>query len=107
MEKSNSDEQSQEQECTLNLDKLEDKLKYVFDYEINSVKSDENEELNCKMYYYDQGKKAYRIINYNSFNDKKRPLYKISPSDNKTQPSPYDCEFDEIDEPPLPKNLIV
>ena len=105
MEKSNSDEQSQEQECTLNLDKLEDKLKYVFDYEINSVKSDENEELNCKMYYYDQGKKAYRIINYNSFNDKKRPLYKISPSDNKTQPSPYDCEFDEIDEPPLPKNV--
>lgn len=105
MEKSNSEEQSQESECTLNLDKLEDKLKYVFDYEINSVKSDENEELNCKMYYYDQGKKAYRIINYNSFNDKKRPLYKISPSDNKTQPSPYDCEFDEIDEPPLPKNV--
>ncbi len=82
---------------------MEDKLKYVFDYEINSVKSDENEDLNCKMYYYDQGKKTYRIINYNSFNDKRRPLFKIPQCGNNIN-SPYDSQFEEIDEPPLPKN---
>ena len=70
MENNQEQKQEEAQGCTLNLTGLEDKLKYVFDYEINSVKSDENEDLNCKMYYYDQGKKTYRIINYNSFNDK-------------------------------------
>ena len=101
----NNQEQKQEEalECTLNLTGLEDKLKYVFDYEINSVKSDENEDLNCKMYYYDQGKRTYRIINYNSFNDKRRPLFKIPQGGNNSN-SPYDSQFEEIDEPPLPKN---
>ena len=51
MENNQEQKQEEAQECTLNLTGLEDKLKYVFDYEINSVKSDENEDLNCKMYY--------------------------------------------------------
>jgi hypothetical protein len=33
---------------------LGDKLKLEFDYEINSIKLDENDELDCKMYYYDK-----------------------------------------------------
>ena len=103
MENNQEQKQEEAQGCTLNLTGLEDKLKYVFDYEINSVKSDENEDLNCKMYYYDQGKKTYRIINYNSFNDKRRPLFKIPQCGNNIN-SPYDSQFEQIDEPPLPKN---
>ena len=37
-----------------NFTNLGDKLKLEFDYEINSIKLDENEELDCKMYYYDK-----------------------------------------------------
>lgn len=37
-----------------NFSNLGDKLKLEFDYEINSIKLDENEELDCKMYYYDK-----------------------------------------------------
>jgi hypothetical protein len=37
-----------------NFSNLGEKLKLEFDYEINSIKLDENEELDCKMYYYDK-----------------------------------------------------
>ena len=71
-----------EENQTLNLDKLKDKINYVFDYEVNTIKLDDNDNMNCKMYYYSPENKAYRILNYNAFNDKLRPVYKIKPTDN-------------------------
>ena len=52
---------------TLNLDKYGEKINYEFDYEINNVKLDDNEEMNCKMYFYDKRYKSYRIINYTCY----------------------------------------
>ena len=89
---------------TLNLSKYGEKLNYEFDYEINSVKLDENEEMNCKMYYFDKRYKSYRIINYNKFNDKLKPLYKL---DKEKYPSSsvYDKEFKEVEEPKIDENV--
>jgi hypothetical protein len=39
--------------------KLNEKLRLDFDYEINSIKLDDNEELSCKMYYYDKKEREY------------------------------------------------
>ena len=49
---------------------------YTYDYEINNIKLDESNILNCKMYYYDNFYKENRIINYNDFKDnlKKNPF---------------------------------
>ena len=94
---------------TLNLDKLKEKISYQFDYEVNNIKLDDFDDMNCKMYFYSSESKSYRILNYNSFNDKLLPLYKIIPSDNpkkyKKNYSKYDKDFVEIDEPKLPKNV--
>jgi hypothetical protein len=38
---------------------LGEKLTFEFDYEINTIKLDSNEELNCKMYYYDKTEMEY------------------------------------------------
>ena len=92
----------EDEQQTLNLKKLEEKLKLTFDYEINSVKPDNSNNLNCKMYYYDLNQKKFRIINYNSFKDKLLPLIKIP---NDLHPNKYDSEFEEIEEKPLPKNI--
>ena len=46
MEKTTSKKDEKEEIQTLNLSKLEDKLKLNFDYEINTVKPDENNDLN-------------------------------------------------------------
>ena len=92
----------EDEQQTLNLKKLEEKLKLTFDYEINSVKPDNSNNLNCKMYYYDLNQKKFRIINYNSFKDKLLPLIKIP---NELHPNKYDSEFEEIEEKPLPKNI--
>ena len=68
-----------------------------------------NDDMNCKMYYYSTESKAYRILNYNSFNDRLRPVFKIDPSKKankkKYNDSKFDKEFTEIDEPKLPKNV--
>ena len=45
---------------TANFTKLGAKLNLQFDYEINSVKLDENNELDCKMYYFDKKFQDYR-----------------------------------------------
>ena len=107
MEKITSKKDEKEEIQTLNLSKLEDKLKLNFDYEINTVKPDENNDLNCKMYYFDEYTKTYRIINYNSFNDKLKKLPKIIPSKDpkkiKYNTSPYDKEFEE--ETQIKKNV--
>ena len=98
-----------EENQTLNLDKLKDKINYVFDYEVNTIKLDDNDNMNCKMYYYSPENKAYRILNYNAFNDKLRPVYKIKPTDNPKKKQynqrKFDKEFKEIEEPALPKNV--
>jgi len=41
------------------LNKLHKQVDFEFDYEINSIKLDENDELNSKMYYYDKQTKSY------------------------------------------------
>ena len=66
---------------TLNLSHLTDQMNYTYDYEINNIKLDESNILNCKMYYYDNFYKENRIINYNDFKDnlKKNPF---TPSNN-------------------------
>ena len=62
---------------TLSLSKLKDKIPLTFDYEVNSIKLDDNDNMNCKVYYYDEAKKNFRVLNYNYFNDKLKPLPKI------------------------------
>ena len=98
-----------EESQTLNLDKLKEKITYTFDYEVNNIKLDDNDDMNCKMYYYSTENKAYRILNYNAFNDRLRPVFKIDPKQNakkkKYNDSKFDKEFVEIDEPELPKNV--
>ena len=92
---------------TLNLDKLKEKISYQFDYEVNNIKLDDYDDMNCKMYFYSPESKSYRILNYNSFNDRLLPVYKIDPKQKKIKNlySKYDKEFTEIEEPPLPKNV--
>ena len=87
---------------TLSLSKLQDKISLTFDYEVNSIKLDENYNMNCKIYYYDENKKNFRVLNYNSFNDKLRPLPKIIPSNDPKKSlfniSEFDKEFEECNE---------
>ena len=103
-----SQEQTEETQ-TLNLDKWKEKIKYVFDYEVNNIKLDNNDDMNCKMSYYCPETKGYRILNYNAFNDRLKPVYKIKPpSDPKKNAfyvNKYDKDFEEIEEPKLPKNV--
>ena len=87
---------------TLSLSKLQDKIPLEFDYEVNSIKLDDNYNMNCKVYYYDETKKNYRVLNYNYFNDKLRPLPKIIPSKDpkkaRFNTSEYDADFEELEE---------
>ena len=78
------DEQYKFKKETLDLSKLVKCKDYVFDYEINNIKfeeeksSDSNITLNSKMYYYDKDHHADRIVNYNNFKDCKfREPFKI------------------------------
>ena len=72
------------QKETLYLSKLTKCKDYIFDYEINNIKLEEekssttNNTLNSKMYYYDKDHHADRIVNYNNFKDCKfREAFKI------------------------------
>ena len=82
---------------TLNLSKLEDKIKLDFDYEMNNLKL----EYNDSSLSYSDEKSNQKIINYDSYYDKLRPLPKIVPSDDpklaKFNESIYDKEFEEIE----------
>ena len=109
MEDDNNDEElneafsgENENAQTLSLSKLQDKIPLTFDYEVNSIKLDENYNMNCKIYYYDETKKNFRVLNYNSFNDKLRPLPKIIPSNDPKKAlfniSEFDKEFEECNE---------
>ena len=102
MEDDNNDEElneafsgENENAQTLSLSKLQDKIPLTFDYEVNSIKLDENYNMNCKIYYYDETKKNFRVLNYNSFNDKLRPLPKIIPSNDPKKALFNISEFDK------------
>ena len=90
-----------EENQTLNLAKLEDKIPLNFDYEINMTKLDESDSSNIKLLYYDENLKQIKPINYNSYFDKLRPLPKIKPSDDpkkaKFNTSEFDANFEEIE----------
>ena len=93
---------------SLKLDKLKEKLTYIFDYEVNSIKLEKNDEMNCKISYYSPSKKTYRILNYDYFDDKLRPLPKIIPSKNpkkkKFDYSIWDDQFEEEKNTEITKN---
>ena len=75
---------------------------------MNNIKLDNNDDMNCKMSYYCPEAKAYRILNYNAFNDKLKPVFKIDPNNSKKNVpinNIYDKDFTEIEEPKLPKNV--
>ena len=85
---------------TLNLTKLDDKIQYVFDYEMNYTKiKDILKE--SKLFYYDENNDLVQI-NYDLFFDKLKPLPKIIPNKDpnkaKYNSSIYDADFEEIEE---------
>ena len=101
----NNNNEINEENQTLNLSKLEDKIQLNFDYEINMGKIDESDSLNIKLLYYDEKTNQNKPINYNLFFDKLKPLPKIIPSKDpkKSQlnTSEFDAEFEEINESDL------
>ena len=90
-----NDDESQ----TLNLEKLEDKISLVFDYEINNAILEANDE--STLLYYDEKEKQNKPIDYNLYYDKLRPVPKLKPSKDpkksKYNTSIYDNEFEEIE----------
>ena len=88
---------------TLNLSKLEDKIQLNFDYEINNCKIEEDDDnKNNKLLYYDENRKEFSQINYSLYFDKLRPLPKVIPTKDprkaKFNTSEYDAEFEELEE---------
>ena len=102
------------QKETLDLSKLGKCKDYVFDYEINNIKFEEeknsksNNTLNSKMYYYDKDHHADRIVNSNNFKDCKfrepfqtpknaysAPFYKhlVSKKKRRYQDSEFDLDM--------------
>ncbi|MCQ2820903.1 MAG: hypothetical protein MJ252_26900 [archaeon] len=73
-EEDETDTEKMEGADLLKLTGYTQQLKETFDYEVNSIKMEETEEMNCKMYYYDPKRKQNRIINYDSFKDRQIPL---------------------------------
>ena len=102
--------QINEESQTLSLSKLEDKIQLNFDYEINMGKIDETDNSNIKLLCYDEKTKQNKVINYNAFFDKLKPLPKIIPSKDpkkaKFNISEFDNEFEEIDESELNNEKI-
>ena len=98
----NSNIEIDEDNQTLNLSKLDDKIPLNFDYEINMGKLDESDSSNIKLLYYDEKTNQNKPLNYNLFFDKLKPLPKIIPSKDpkkaQLNTSGFDAEFEEIDE---------
>ena len=88
---------------TLNLSHLEDKIKLNFDYEMNNARleMDNTNIEKSKILYFDDFRKEYITINYDSFYDKLKPLPKL-PTKNQGKGNPdtneYDDDFEEIEE---------
>lgn len=89
---------------TLNLSKLEDKIKLDFDYEMNNTRIEikDDEEGGGKIYYFDDFRKEFILIDYDKYNDKLKPLPKLNTSkeDMKSlyETNEYDKDFEEMEE---------
>ena len=75
-ENENDNNEINEENQTLSLSKLEDKIPLYFDYEINNAKLEESDSSNIKLLCYDEKTKQNKSINYNTFLDKLRPYPK-------------------------------
>ena len=89
---------------TLNLSHLEDKIKLTFDYEMNNTKLEmDNENIeNSKILYYDDFRKEFIPINYDSFSDKLKPLPKLPEKSHlkgMVDSNENDDDFEEIEIP--------
>ena len=107
MEDNNNDDTydstvNSEDSQTLNLSKLEDKISLTFDYEMNMSKLEDKDSSESKILYLDDKTNQYKVINYNLFFDKLRPLPKIKPSKDPKKAindsSKFDAEFEELDD---------
>ena len=107
MEDNNNDDTydstvNSEDSQTLNLSKLEDKISLTFDYEMNMSKLEDKDSSESKILYLDDKTNQYKVINYNLFFDKLRPLPKIKPSKDPKKAindsSKFDTEFEELDD---------
>ena len=89
---------------TLNLSKLEDKMKMTFDYDMNGIKIEDqyNDSENSKIFYQEENKNDYVELNYDKFYDKLKPVPKIIPSKDPKKAindkSEFDDEFEELDD---------
>ena len=87
----------EENEQTLNLSKLSDKISLIFNYEINDNLLGSND---TEMYYTVYPSPDYIQFDYNFFFDNLRPLPKIKISDDpkyaKFNENKFDSEFEEI-----------
>ena len=102
-EKSNSSFEYNETNQTLDLSKIDDKIKLTFDYEMNDIRlADDNDNKDAKLLYLDPEKSEFVELNTDNFFDKLIPLPKITPSKDpkkaKYDKSEYDEEFEESDE---------
>ena len=80
MKKKKKDQIEQKDDTqTLNLSHLEDKIKLNFDYEMNNARleMDNTNIEKSKILYFDDFRKEYITINYDSFCDKLKPLPKL------------------------------
>ena len=84
---------------TLNLEKLEDKIVLVFDYEIDNMQIGDSDN---KLVYIDEKTNQSKEISPEYFFDKLKPLPKLissnDPDEAKFNTSEFDDEFEEYDE---------
>ena len=102
-DKSSTSFEYNENNQTLDLSKIDDKIKLSFDYEMNDIRlADDNDNPDAKLLYLDTEKSEFVELNTDNFFDKLIPLPKIIPSKDpkkaKYDKSEYDEEFEESDE---------
>ena len=95
------------QNQTLNLSKLDDKIKLNFDYEMNKAKIeiDELKDESGHFFSFNENKNEYNEVDFNLFWDKLLPVPKIIQTSKKSKSkkekfasSEYDADFEEIEE---------
>ena len=91
-----------EKSQTLNLSKLDDKIKLKFDYEMNDLQLKDNNDEEAKLLYLDTKRGEFVELETDNYFDKLIPLPKIIPAKDpkkaKYDKSEYDEEFEELDE---------
>ena len=96
---------SDNQNQTLNLSKLDDKIKLSFDYEMNNAKIDDSDLENeyGEFLHFDENKNEYNEVDFKLFWDKLLPVPKIIQTSKNSKKakfasSEYDADFEEIEE---------